>query len=283
MKSRFLWIGLAFIFLSIISPAFSNEQAFPEVKNYDQLLNVIREIRQTTDSQSRKARVQEAWTIGKLIEIHSTEYKLWADYPAYLMERLTKDLKMKPNDLRLIRRFARLYPNNPPPQDLSLGHYMNIIEIADSVLRDEIATRAENEDWSRDQLREETKKIKKNMVMSDELQAPGESENLNTYSATVTQVLDGDTFDAVVNLGFGMTAIQRFRLRGLDAPELDTEKGIAAKAFLVNEMNRSQGRIIVKAARQDKYNRYLAEVWIHGEALAKKLLEHGIVIEVKES
>ena len=39
------------------------------------------------------------------------------------------------------------------------------------------------------------------------------------YSATVYNVVDGDTIDVVVDLGFKITTKQRLRLNGIDTPE----------------------------------------------------------------
>ena len=57
-------------------------------------------------------------------------------------------------------------------------------------------------------------------------------QDLYTFEAEVIRVLDGDTFAASVDLGFGFTTVQTLRLRGLDAPELETAEGQEAKKFL---------------------------------------------------
>lgn len=57
------------------------------------------------------------------------------------------------------------------------------------------------------------------------------------YSVTVTNVVDGDTFDGIVHLGFGEMRLERFRLYGIDAWEVrgnEKDKGKAAKKALSN-------------------------------------------------
>ena len=39
------------------------------------------------------------------------------------------------------------------------------------------------------------------------------------YKAKITRVVDGDTFDAMIDLGFKMIAIKRIRLACVDTPE----------------------------------------------------------------
>ena len=59
------------------------------------------------------------------------------------------------------------------------------------------------------------------------------------YNATVTKVVDGDTIDAMVDLGFGTWKKVRIRMHGINAPESRTrdleekKKGLAAKARLI--------------------------------------------------
>lgn len=105
--------------------------------------------------------------------------------------------------------------------------------------------------------------------------------DLYTYSATVYEVTDGDTFWAVVDLGFGFTTKQKLRLRGIDAPELPTEEGLEAKAF-VQERLKSGQKIIICSTRSDKYDRYLADVYYtakDGEHfLNNELLENRLAL-----
>ena len=42
------------------------------------------------------------------------------------------------------------------------------------------------------------------------------------YKITVTRVVDGDTIDAIIHLGFDITIKKRIRLYGIDTPETRT-------------------------------------------------------------
>ena len=50
-----------------------------------------------------------------------------------------------------------------------------------------------------------------------------------TYRGEVKSVIDADTIDVLVDLGFGVHTMQRLRLYGIDAPEMKTEAGKIAK------------------------------------------------------
>lgn len=51
------------------------------------------------------------------------------------------------------------------------------------------------------------------------------------YRAIVDRVHDGDTFDAVIDLGFGVYTYHAIRVRGMNAPELSTPAGVDALHF----------------------------------------------------
>lgn len=107
----------------------------------------------------------------------------------------------------------------------------------------------------------------------------GDENLLHTYEAYVLEVIDGDTFKAVVDLGFGIVTKQKLRLRGLDAPEIETSEGLQAKGFLETELKKG-ARILIKTFKPDKYGRYLADVWVEGRNVNRELLEKKLAIPV---
>lgn len=77
------------------------------------------------------------------------------------------------------------------------------------------------------------------------------------YKVKILEVHDGDTVHAAIDLGFGVTFVQVLRLYGINAPELSTPEGLAAKQFLVDTAP-SIVRMISFKDRKEKYGRYLA-------------------------
>ena len=86
-------------------------------------------------------------------------------------------------------------------------------------------------------------------------------EDLFTFQARVERVVDGDTLYVDVDQGFKTGVFQYLRLRGIDAPEIDTPEGKKAKAFVERALAKVP-RIILTSSRSDKWDRYLADVWI---------------------
>lgn len=85
-------------------------------------------------------------------------------------------------------------------------------------------------------------------------------EKLYTYKAWVKRVVDGDTLFVNIDVGFGISLNQSLRLRGIDAPEADTLKGLKAKKF-VQETLQKVPFIIIKTYGSEKYKRYLVDVF----------------------
>ncbi len=105
---------------------------------------------------------------------------------------------------------------------------------------------------------------------------------LYTYHAYVTQVIDGDTFHALIDLGFGFVIEQKLRLRGLDAPEIESTDGREAKAFLEKQLTRKRAPILIRTVKSDKYDRYLADVWVGETYVNQKLIDKGLAVKVSE-
>lgn len=88
------------------------------------------------------------------------------------------------------------------------------------------------------------------------------------HDATVVRVVDGDTVDLNIQLGYRVSVRERIRLYGIDAPELTGENkvaGLISKAALENIL--ASGRIVVHGGeREDSFGRWLADVAVYDTA-----------------
>jgi len=88
------------------------------------------------------------------------------------------------------------------------------------------------------------------------------------YNATCTRVVDGDTVDAMIDLGFGVHVKKRIRLAGINAPESRTrdkkEKilGLAAKDRLIAMMDGADNKFELESQELGKYGRVLGKLHI---------------------
>jgi len=103
------------------------------------------------------------------------------------------------------------------------------------------------------------------------------------YGAKLVRVVDGDTADVMIDLGFDTWVKARLRFKGVDTWEKRTRdkaekaKGLAASAFTEAYLMLNEGRFEIQSYGKGKYGRVLAEIFIKGEetSLNKLLIEHG--------
>lgn len=97
------------------------------------------------------------------------------------------------------------------------------------------------------------------------------------YTAKVIRVVDGDTIDVEIDLGFDIWHKTRLRLAHIDAYEVSTDRGKQAKQHVVEALS-SQPFYEITTYKPDKYGRYLAEVFIKGNSLNKNLIDIGLAL-----
>ena len=101
------------------------------------------------------------------------------------------------------------------------------------------------------------------------------------YSAKCLKVVDGDTIDARVDLGFDTFKKIRIRLVGINAPESCTrdleekERGLAAKARVKQLMSESKNQFVLHSQGVGKFGRCLGEIFLGESKLNDILINEG--------
>ena len=101
----------------------------------------------------------------------------------------------------------------------------------------------------------------------------------------VTNVVDGDTVDVDLDLGFNISYSQRVRLAGIDTPESRTsdkfEKslGLEAKDYLKSKL-KDANIVVIKTEKPDsseKYGRILGWIYVDGNTVSvnDQMIEDG--------
>jgi len=100
------------------------------------------------------------------------------------------------------------------------------------------------------------------------------------YNAALKRVVDGDTFDLVVDLGFSTSIEWRFRLAGIDTPETwrpnsegEKEHGERAADFAIKELEGK--KITIKSFKLGAYSRYSCDIFYDGKNLSEELKKNG--------
>lgn len=95
-----------------------------------------------------------------------------------------------------------------------------------------------------------------------------------TYKAVVLNVVDGDTIDVRVDLGFRIFTTQRIRLSRIDTPERGQNGFAEARDFLIDLI---EGKTItLRTHGVSKWGHFLGDVILDGQDINQLLLEKNL-------
>lgn len=107
------------------------------------------------------------------------------------------------------------------------------------------------------------------------------------YKASVERVVDGDTIDIVIDLGFKISTNQRIRLAGINTPETynvkrDSEeykKGVASRQYVEQRIKDNDNLVLIETDKYTgKYGRYIGTIHLDDspKTLNDELVEKGL-------
>ena len=116
------------------------------------------------------------------------------------------------------------------------------------------------------------------------------ADKLYHYNAKVSRVVDGDTIDVVLDLGFDVSLKARVRFFGIDAPESRTRdaeekmRGLESKAYVENWIDGHDNKIIIETSLDErgKFGRILGRVLCPDDecdCLNDDMVEYGYASE----
>jgi micrococcal nuclease len=98
------------------------------------------------------------------------------------------------------------------------------------------------------------------------------------YQAKVTRVVDGDTIEAEVDLGFHIKMNMKIRLAGINAPEMNTVEGRKLKAELITLLEDKTITLLTVKDKQEKYGRYLGIIVKDKQNINEWLVEQKMAV-----
>jgi endonuclease YncB( thermonuclease family) len=213
-----------------------------------------------------------------------------------LIRELAADLGLTPSVLYRSLQFYHAYPeglpDTPEVKRLNWAVHTELLPVKDPAERGFYMKKALEENWSARTLR---RAVKSRLYDAENRRQRGESgyrldrpgPGIYTYRAVPEKVVDGDTLDVRIDLGFDVWAVQRIRLRGIDTPEINTPEGRRATRFVKKAVGKLPF-VVVRTYKTDKYARYVAdlfydpagqdkqEVYLKGRFLNQELLDEGL-------
>ena len=103
----------------------------------------------------------------------------------------------------------------------------------------------------------------------------------------VIKVVDGDTIDVILDMGFDILYKKRVRLFGIDTPEsrtrdkVEKKYGLLSKKFLQEQLKKAK-KVIIKTYKGDetgKFGRILGDVFIDGKSVNSLMCVKGHAVE----
>jgi micrococcal nuclease len=103
----------------------------------------------------------------------------------------------------------------------------------------------------------------------------------------VTKIVDGDTIDVMLDLGFDIKYKSRVRLFGIDTPEsrtrdkVEKKYGLLSKKFLQEQIKKSK-KVTIKTYKGDetgKFGRILGDVFLDGKSVNSLMCTKGHAVE----
>ena len=103
----------------------------------------------------------------------------------------------------------------------------------------------------------------------------------------VTKIVDGDTIDVMLDLGFDIKYKSRVRLFGIDTPEsrtrdkVEKKYGLLSKKFLQEQIKKSK-KVAIKTYKGDetgKFGRILGDVFLDGKSVNSLMCTKGHAVE----
>lgn len=80
------------------------------------------------------------------------------------------------------------------------------------------------------------------------------------YNAVINKIIDGDTVNLTIDLGFRLSYTANCRLAGINAPEMSTEAGKSSKIALTLLLGLGN-KYLIESTGLDKYGRPIVEIW----------------------
>ena len=107
------------------------------------------------------------------------------------------------------------------------------------------------------------------------------------YNCEIKRVVDGDTVDVIIDLGFDIFYKSRVRLYGIDTPESRTRnkdekvRGLMSKQYLIDELEKGQVVIKTHKDKKGKFGRVLGEMYVGDKNINLMMVDDYMAVEYK--
>ncbi len=256
-----------------------------------EIKKILAGIDDSLEDEDKLSMVRGYWDAGRL----AVEYK---DSTGMLLKDIAREIEVPGWALQRYTQFYNAFPKGYPEKYgnrvVNWTYICCILPVHDAKAREFYLKEACRQGWNKYEL---TKRIQKDYYGAvEDAAAANQSKTLKpqrqrlyTYAAEVIKIVDADTFDLEIDVGFKTKQEHRVRLRGINAPEVGTSPGRKAKRFVERELGKcvvekplfkgaraNRPLVVVKTYKLGAYGRYTVDIYyLPGETAPEKIAENG--------
>jgi len=258
--------------------------------DYRSLLRDIRTFVAKTKTRSIDKKIGAYWHIGERIETESVSEEV--GYYGAIIKDLSRDLRISTRTLYDSVQFFQAHDAPPETEALNWTHHRVLLRLATKKDRRFYEKLIESDGLSARALETaiaDGLHLGKKTRTKASLPRPKDPEYL--YRANVLSVIDGDTLDLDIDLGFGVYRRLRARLAKINTPEIGSTRGRRARDFVAAELMGTK-TVAVKTVKFDLHGRYIVHLFFlrraatlgncfaEGDYLNEKLLTEKLAVPV---
>lgn len=252
---------------------------------------LLADIDDSLEDEDKIAMVRNLWEAGRL----ATDHK---DATGKLLKEIASELDVPPWALQrytqFYRSFSKGYPERYENKVITWSMFCEVLPVHDAAARDFYLREACRQGWDKyalkKRIREDYYGIRQDAEASSASHIlKDKRQRLYTYACEVIKIVDADTFDFEIDVGFKTKQEHRVRLRGINAPEISTPQGRKAKRFVEKELAQcvverprakgtraSRPLAVVQTYKMGQYGRYIVDLYyLPKETDAKIIAEKG--------
>ncbi len=256
-----------------------------------QIKKILSGIDDSLEDEDKLAMVKGLWEAGRL----AVEYK---DSTGMLLKDIAREIEVPDWALQrytqFYKAFSKGYPEKYGNRVVNWSLICCVLPVHDAKAREFYLRESCLNGWNKYEL---TKRIRQDYHGAfEDAAAANQSKTLKlqrqrlyTYASEVIKIVDADTFDLEIDVGFKTKQEHRVRLRGINAPEVGTSPGRKAKRFVERELGKcvvekplfkgtraNRPLVVVKTYKLGQYGRYTVDIYyLPGEADPEVIAESG--------
>lgn len=228
---------------------------------YQKLLRELKSILAAAEAATSEQKLTGYWSLGQRIVAERLSPD--SGYSDNVLRDVSHDLGVSTRTLQHAVQLHLAYPQPPDPR-LSWAHYKVLATLPTKKERTDVARRAIAQVWSVRELKAAVQAASTaESSGAPAIERPTGSAYL--YLATRPHVVDADTLDLDVDLGFQTWTHRRIRLAGVDAPESGSPEGRAARNFVHKQLSRAR-TLVLKSHSLDLHGRSLAHLFFSSQS-----------------